>query len=647
MRPETYHRIEMANVCLPDPETWESQVGLLVLSLNMQQQRQESREVLQIYNCERRTHNPQRCLENLVRSRPGALSFSNPFFELCHGVYNAGQRTRREEGRNLVQLSHDLSLLLFADPVASLLPQEREFLNTLVAQYAHWLSSPFEFIRALESRPQWMERLNYYPASENNDFNHPFQCSNSADFESDTVQIRSISLPIFFLRNQQVYRDFLKWDLEAGLQIAQAFFHPDDFMRLVHPGNGQPDMSFYITGPFTNVELGQISSNSAGQPEAALAQCGLNTQNAGGLSDGSHNRIWIRAYAGSSTFVQSTTELNLLTGTEQAIDPSRYAATSVTWDTLFHELGHAIAYNFLRNTPAWQNIQTFYNWTHEQIRAHPNQSELIPNYFSHIVRAGNQVTLLPPRDYGNTDVDQFFAELVEEYFKTESEGRGPNNPYFRARRRILQSFFGPRLNLDAFTPQNINAAFLAEGLTIRVQGETPRPAPSAPARVTPSPRQVVRPPAARAAPVQTSATPQSFDTSGFEFRAYYSRDQYGRSGGGIAANIASRRTGGVNWGVGLTLTGFEESSGRPSGYFAFEGGLRTPPGPVENPFFHLEGFFRIGAFLGPDPFLLGLGARGVLNPFSSRFQVFVGGLLAFQGSNFWADWQVGLGGHFY
>jgi len=649
MRPETIRFIAMANACLPNPETWQQQVGDLALGLAYRSPQQpdllqEMQGVTRVLQCVRRIHNPQVCLQREIRAQ-AIPSFSMSFYNLCPAVYRVGERRTTERDDSLVHLAHGFSAIFFLDPSFSGLPgEEQQFLYSLANMYSYWASEPFEFHDALNSRMAWHAHRDLYSAQNPESLDHPFECANLGDFQAEPIQIDGFLIPVFYLRSQLIARDFLRWDLRSGLEIIQSFFHPDDLRRILRPGNGQPDFSFYISGPFTNVELGQISSNSPGQPEAALVQCGLNTQNAGGLSDGSHNRIWIRAYAGSPTSVQSTTESNLLTGAEQAIDPSRHATTSVTWSNLFHEFGHAIAYNLLRNTSAWQNIQTFYTWTHGQIEAHPNQPELIPNYSSHIVRAGNQVTLLPPRNYGNTDVDQFFAELVEEYFKTESEGRGPNDPYFRARRRILQSFFGPRLNLDAFTPQNINAAFLAEGLTIRVQGEAPRPAPSAPARVATPPRRVVRTPSPT---VRAPATPESSDTSGFEVRAYYSRDRYGRSGGGIAANIASRRTGGVNWGVGLTLTGFEENSGRPSGYFAFEGGVRTRPLPIENPFFHLEGFFRIGAFLGPDQFLLGLGARGVLNPFSSRFQVFVGGSLALQDSSLWADWQVGLGGHFY
>ncbi len=653
MRPETIRFIAMANACLPNPETWRRMEGLIpdLVFQSVPQQADRLREIGEIgrvSQCIRRTHDPQQCLQRQIGSQT-IPSPSMSFYNLCPAVYRVGERINTEGDDNLVHFAHGVGAIFFVDPSFSGMPrEEQQFLYALVNMYSESAIEPAEFEESLVFRGGWRERIALYNNTGNvEDLDRPFRCANLQDFREESIQIFGYSIPVFFLRSQQMIRRFLRWDLQSGLEIIQGFFHPDDLRRILRPGNGQPDFSLYISGPFTNVELGQINSNSAGQPEAALVQCGLNTQNVGGLSDGEHNRIWIRAYAGSSTSVQTAPALNFLSGIDRSIDPSQYATTGVTWSNLFHEFGHAIAYNLLRNTSAWQNIQTFFNWTHGQIEAHPNQPELIPNYSSYIVRAGNQVTLFPPRSYGNTDVDQFFAELVEEYFKTESEGRGPDNPYFRARRRILQNFFGPRLNLDAFTPQNINAAFLAERLTIRVQGETPRPAPSAPARVTPSPRQIVRPPAARAAPVQTGATPQSFDTSGFEFRAYYSRDRYGRSGGGVAANIASRRTGGVNWGVGLTLTGFEESSGNPSGYFAFEGGLRTPPGPVENPFFHLEGFFRIGAFLSPDQFLLGLGARGVLNPFSSRFQVFVGGLLAFQGSNLWADWQVGLGGHFY
>lgn len=490
MTPELRRRLSLAIECIPNANRRQEFIRGL-----REQFPQETGEIDSYLACSQRGQDPRRCLNRVVYGQhppSGAdafISLSSSGHSTCVTITGAGESTRTLV--NFVPFSHAASDTILGDAYRTgLTTAERDLLDGLVLFYANRRGPAIADLRmALRSRPEWARRLDRYPASNPTATLNPMPCPNATDFERHDVIVSGLPFRIPAYRTQDSHYPwiFLESDIQVAFEILKVFLAPRDFEGIFRPGVGRPEMGIYLSGPFSAAVFSRalFTYDESLFRDASLERCGMvDTGRYAGEFTFSRNLIWVRSMQGGqqTEFENRRPELTHVTlpAGQQFISSEQYSTTNdFTWDAIFHEVSHAVAFNLLRslsNSTTWQNIVRFYDWSRQQAgtaedrRVNSNRAKWIPNYTSTTISAGNVSGMSldgESRNYALTNADEFFAELCTEYIKFELGNLRPASDAYRARRRIMESFFAEGgIHMAAFDPANIEAAFRAEGISM-------------------------------------------------------------------------------------------------------------------------------------------------------------------------------------
>lgn len=131
-----------------------------------------------------------------------------------------------------------------------------------------------------------------------------------------------------------------------------------------------------------------------------------------------------------------------------------------------------------------------------------------------------------------------------------------------------------------------------------------------------------------------------------QFRAYYLHNHQGLQGLGFWGGVSFMHWGSsTHWSLGALMNAVSLRN-KPQGYLALEGSVRTFVGGNLALLIGFEGFVRGGWFLHSDDPLLGAGGRMIIWPIplsGTGIHFFLGGMAALQGTEFWADFEGGIG----
>ncbi len=395
-------------------------------------------------DCYVRTHDAGQCLSQVLGGQT-ISSLPQPSAELrdaARQVAQAGEEALAQ-GWNRMRYAAEFSRVYYGDFYQNrITSQERIALNNLVSFYARRLpDNTLETVRGgLRSRIyDGTARLSAYdtrpvlPVA----LPHPPLCS-QGDWEYHMIAVRGLSYSIPVAVPRGLSMPFVLYEnaLYSEFEVLKTMIAPAEFERIIHPGNGVPDMVFFLGGGFPG-------SNQV------LNVCGMRTDDRGGEFSGSSNHIM-----SNSAFDNNQWALS-------AANPIGVMGFAWSFKVLHHEMGHAI-YARLLNQQQRDQFEDFFQAMRRGYGAETSDRRdyWVPN--SEFVQSVNGV--VHSRTYGLTNEREYFAEMFDEYLSYQLRGDQPIDPPVRARFALMRDFFRrDGVHPEAFSPEAVVAAFRAAG----------------------------------------------------------------------------------------------------------------------------------------------------------------------------------------
>jgi len=616
MTPELQKQLSTAIECLPNSAARDDFIRTLRDHFP-----QETATIDAYLACEQ-SGDPRKCLNRAAygrrppRGADAFLPLSTSAHAMCGTIASEGDA--QQVPASFVPFAHGVGTTIMGADYQGLPTDERATLDGLWHFYANRLGSPLPALRAaIRSRPAWVPRVDRYSSTLPTATLSPRLCPNDADFERHDIAVEGFpfQIPVFRPRTSTYPWEFVESDLIGVFEILKVFLSPSDIRRMFTPPD-KTALALFVTDPLTQTEFERRRRTSAADAMrfdiAPLRTCGIDTQLGQGLYVPWHNYIWISSYEGGGGRGFSNVQSVELGPNVVPLDHRNSLTTSsLFWDYLIHELTHSLAYNAVGtgySSSTWNNVILFYEWSKRRHQEEPSRASLVPNYTGVATMDIGRLTyiLSDYRRYAETNVQEFFAELVTEHVLAELGTLRPDSPEYRARRRIMQSFFGESgINSSAFDPTNIESAFRAEGITMTLIP----PTPASPPRVPTPPRS----------------------SMGADLRASGTITGGGYPGGQFYLGVGSVSENSIGFGAGMLLGLQGSSVPRSSSPQVLMGGelsLRTPMAPVR-----LELYGRGGIVLdsNPNAYAHGFSEFGLRLPIypsprsSSGFHIIVGG----------------------
>lgn len=365
-------------------------------------------------------------------------------------------------------------------------PHLREAFNDFLSFYFNRLPSPSNYVRrTIQDLPGLGERSAMYQPSETTPplLENSARCENDAEWTDSPLTISGLpfAIPLFYPSRYSQPPEAPKETITAAFEIIKAFLAPEQLIAMLHPGGGTNDFAIFTWG--SAIDGAQDVADDCGRQETL----GYGVYN---FDNNSISLDFLRNLpplfrVGYATEANGETE-----GLWHLIDPKIRA--------VLHEFSHKIYYDFIVHTEYEDRISEFYQWSYRQ-QSPSDRMGYIPYPMplsqeaafsegtgrAHVEigfdRDGNLVGRegfpLPPFEpasndegpdvYSRYDTEEFFAEMLTEYFydkifQFDLEGRFPAR---LARQRIIDKFLaGGFVHPEAFSAESIRSEFESVGI---------------------------------------------------------------------------------------------------------------------------------------------------------------------------------------
>ncbi len=612
MTPEQIQQLSLAFETFNDPH-------LLQTYLNDFLERAPglAEEVHQAQSCFDRSHNANQCLNAIYNSSDPVVPPLSRQVRAYGSQVVREARTMLAQSSNLRDFARRIEGIFYERDFRDLPLGERLALAGLVDYFApQFISSVQAFDRRLRQNSEWRQNLETY----RNESLPPITGAGLSDnLCVNNPRLISAENPLPYFPNSYLINrspddrifpsSFTNSDLQIFFEVLEIFLPPQVLWELIQT---RQISTFGSTTSGTNIQhnyfsgiqfylFGPNETHASSRPWFQTCTPDLDPFNlAGAYSNSGEIYLSLLSEGNSPDSCQPTAP-------RIPLAPYLILGRS-NFDNFLHEMAHAMQHRLLSRSDN-EKIRAFYTGSRAQLDLHPSHVDLIPNYSSR----NHDSTSIDFREYGLTDEKEFFAEMVVEYIRYEMFDDPPDSPLYRARRRIMQAFFGRNgIQAEAFQQVNIEQAFRAE----QVDLDTLYDFSPLSSQERCSEGRYLEPAMA------TRLTPQ--------FRTFYRWNSIEGSAVGVSAGLGSRsRLTTVNWGVSLSGLQYFNGSNRIEAQLQ----LGTPYMPFRHPFFGVNLLTNISIPVPFDaPVGIGAGLEAVFRPAPRSvpgLHFFANGLLTF------------------